>query len=338
MKPKLAVMAKKQRGVFRRSQALAVGYTEAEIDRLLRRGTWTKVRHGIYTARPYDEKKARSDRAMHLLAAAALVLVIDGDVVLSHQSAAVYYEIELLEVWPKVPTVTLCRGSKRVTTRGIAVAPVPALHRDGTVTTAARTVADCARSLSLQAGFVTVESALRAGLDRAEIAAVLDTCSGWPGVVQAREVLAFADEYSETALESLARLWCRGSGLPVPQQQRSVRALNGLFLAEVDFVWDEYCTVLETDGRKKYVDDKPEEVRAGHSKGVLWQEKLREDRLRDCGLEVVRGYWSDGDDDGAELAERLRRAFARGLRRTGDREYVLGPPVRPHWRPLAAAG
>jgi hypothetical protein len=236
----------------------------------------------------------------------------------------------------------LCRGSKRVTARGIAVAPVPALHRVGTVTSPARTVVDCARSLSLQAGFVTTESALRAGLDRAEIAAVLDTCGGWPGIVQAREVLALADEHSETALESLARLWCRRSGLPVPQQQRSVRTLNGLFLAEVDFVWDEYRTVLETDGRKKYIDDKPEDkpeqVEAGRSKGVLWHEKLREDRLRDCGLEVVRGYWSDGDDDGAELAERLRRAFARGLRATGDREYVLGPPVRQHRRPLAAAG
>jgi hypothetical protein len=337
MKPELAVMAQQQRGVFRRSQALAAGYTDVEIDRRLRRGIWPQVRRGIYTAREYDEKQAQSDRAMHLLAGAARLLSIKGDLVLSHESAAIFHGIELLGPWPRVPTLTLCRASERVTARGYAVAPLPAQHRRGAVTSAARTVVDCARTLDPPAAFVTAESALRAGLDVAAIDAVLGACAGWPGIVQAREAIAFADEHSETALESLARLWCRDNGLPTAQQQRSVRTLQGAFVAEVDFVWDEFRTVLETDGRKKYVTgDQPQHDGLAKD-GVVWQEKLREDRLRDCGLEVVRGYWSDGDDGGAALTERLRRAFARGSRAPAGREYVLGPPVRPHARPLATA-
>ena len=296
MKPKLAAVAKKQRGVFRRSQAIAAGHSAVEIDKLLRQGVWTQVERGIYTARPYDEKQVRADRSMHLVAAAARMLALSGDLLLSHESAAVFYEIALLEAWPKNPTLTLCRGTDRRTARGYAIAPVPGHHRNGSVTSAARTVVDCARTLDVRAGFVTIESALWAGLDRADIEVVLADCSGWPGIVRARDLVAFADEHSETPLESLARLWCRDNGLPPAQQQRSVRTLQGGLFAEVDFVWDEYRTVLETDGRKKYEDDA---AGASAEKGVVWQEKLREDRLRDHGLEVVRGYWSDGEDGGA---------------------------------------
>ncbi|MBK5306403.1 MAG: type IV toxin-antitoxin system AbiEi family antitoxin domain-containing protein [Frankiaceae bacterium] len=332
MKPELELLAHRQGRVFRRCQAIAAGYTEAEIDRLLRKGTWHKVRHGIYTAWPFDNKQVTSDRYMHVLASAARVLAIGGDTLTSHDSAAVWHEIELMGAWPAEPTLTLARGDRAVTSRGYLVAPVPQAHRVAgeSVTSAARTVVDCCRSRSFAAGLVTAESALRAGLDPAAIAAVLDVCKRWPGMATAREVIAFADKWSETALESLARIWCRDNGLPAPQQQRSVRTLGGVFVAEVDFVWDEFRTVLETDGRKKYAGETA--IKKG---GVGWKEKLREDTVRDTGLQVVRGYWSDGDDGGADLAARLRRAFERGLRETGEREYVLGPPVRVHPRPLA---
>jgi hypothetical protein len=339
MEPNLAVVAHRQGGVFRRRQAIAAEYSAVDIKRLLRQGTWTQVRHGIYTAERYDRKQARSDRSMHRLAAAARVLSLRGDFVVSHESAAVHHEIQLLDAWPKEPTLTLCRGDERLSGRGYAVAPVPVLHRVGWVTTPARAVVDCARTLAPEAGFVTMESALWEGLGRSAIATVLDDCRGWPGIARARELFAFAGEDSESPLESLARLWCRDNGVPAPQQQRCVRTVQGLFIGEVDFVWDEYRTVLEMDGRKKYEAD--ERTRGGAAlpkpeRGVVWREKLREDQLRDSGLQVVRGYWSDGDDGGAQLAGRLRRAFARGQRATSDREYTLGPPVRARFRSLAA--
>lgn len=334
MTPELAAVTRKQRGVFRRRQAIAAGYDQPEIERLIRHGTWTKVRHGIYTSQAYDEAGACKDRRMHLLAGAARMLALKGDMVLSHASAAVFHDLQLLGDWPEEPTLTLAAPSarRRLTSHGFPILPVPPAHLTGVVTSPARTVVDCARTYGRDAGLVTAESALRGGLDRARLDGVLADCAGWPGIVVAREVCAFADELSETALESLARLWCRDQGLPAPAQQRTVRTREGRFVAEVDFVWEEFRTVLETDGRKKYVpgvgDAAPDDV--------LWAEKLREDELRDCGLEVVRGYWRDGADGGAALAARVRRAFARGQRRDDEPEYVLGPPTRRPARPLAA--
>jgi hypothetical protein len=46
---------------------------------------------------------------------------------------------------------------------------------------------------------------------------------------------------------------------------------------------------------------------------VLWDEKAREDRLRDLGWQVVRWLWEDLQHP-ERLRERLLRAFARGAR------------------------
>jgi very-short-patch-repair endonuclease len=78
---------------------------------------------------------------------------------------------------------------------------------------------------------------------------------------------------------------------------------DGDRVARVDFLFRKQRTVVEADGRIKY--DAP---------AVLWNEKLREDWLRDMGLEVVRATWADGDDRGASLVARVGRAFERSAR------------------------
>jgi hypothetical protein len=342
--PELAGLQQTQRGVFRRSQARAVSYAHAEIERLLKDGDWKRVRHGVFTNHDYDPEKARRDRRMYLLAAAARLLVMRGDVMLSHAAAAAWHQVQVLDGWPAEPTITRHRPAPaaqigaRMTAHDLYVAPVPIQHRvpGVPVTSAARTVIDCARTFGLRGGLVTAESALRRGLDRDSLHGVLEACAGWPGIAEARRVVAFADEWSETAIESLTRLWCFERGLPAPRQQASVWSRDGRFLAEVDFVWEEQRTVLETDGRKKYTDeDGPVVV---PKDGVVWKEKRREDDLRDVGLEVVRGYWEDVNGVGADLAGRLERAFARGKRAVEPPSYVLGPPIRRPARPLAQAG
>jgi hypothetical protein len=126
--------------------------------------------------------------------------------------------------------------------------------------------------------------------------------------------VTFADRRAESALESLARVWFADAGLPAPDLQTTFcHPQNGDFVARVDFSWLQHRTVCEVDGRAKY-------DRAGD---VLWREKLREDALRDLGLEVVRGYWLDRSDGGAALAERVRRAFARAAVRSDAPVYGL---------------
>ena len=78
-----------------------------------------------------------------------------------------------------------------------------------------------------------------------------------------------------------------------------------------DFCWKEQRTVGEFDGKIKYgrpigPGEKPEDA--------VFREKIREDRIRDLGWEVVRWTWADLEDPRL-LVTRLQRAFSRGLRR-----------------------
>ncbi len=61
-----------------------------------------------------------------------------------------------------------------------------------------------------------------------------------------------------------------------------VRAPDGHLVGIVDFLWRDQRTVGEADGMLKYDES-----------GALRREKLREEELRACGLEVVRNTWDD---------------------------------------------
>jgi hypothetical protein len=328
--PTLAQLMSRQRGVFTRAQALACSYDDAAIKRLRRSGEWVALRHGIYTTGARKQAAEADPRRNHLLHAAAARLAFSGDTVLSHGSAAVWHRLPIRV--PSEPELTRHRpdGGGRMTAHGLYVAAVPTEHRVAglPVTMAGRTVADCARALPTDDGFVLIESALRLGLERLSLLDVLAFCAGWPNAADARDLVIFASRWSESPLESRARLWFQRQGLPQPQQQRVVLRAEGGFVARVDFLWEQYRTVCEVDGRMKYDDAAAE---------PLWREKLREDELRDLGLEVVRGYWSDGDDLGERLAGRLRRAFARGLRAGEEPAYRIIAPPEPAHRPLAVA-
>lgn len=168
------------------------------------------------------------------------------------------------------------------------------------ITTRARTLVDCARTLTDEAAVVVADSALRSGVGRADAEAVAATCLRWPGIRQARAMLGFADARADSALESRSRWRLHVQGLPPPDLQVTICDEHGRAVGEVDFAWLAQRTLLETDGRLKYT-----------SEQVLWAEKLREDALRALGLVVVRGYWSDSAE---ELAAKVQRGFAAAQR------------------------
>jgi hypothetical protein len=180
------------------------------------------------------------------------------------------------------------------------------------VTTAARTVVDLLRNVPDElAAQVVADGALGAGVPRDAVAAVLDYCRGWPGVRQARVAWEHADAGAESPLESRHRALFRRLGLPVPETQVRVRDASGRVVARVDFLFREEWTVVESDGRVKY----ESAGEPGSPVTSVWDEKRREDVLRDLGLEVVRATYADSVDGGADLADRIRRAFARAARR-----------------------
>jgi hypothetical protein len=75
-------------------------------------------------------------------------------------------------------------------------------------------------------------------------------------------------------------------------------------MARVDFYWDEFGVVGEADGHAKY----------RLSPDSLVMEKLRQERLENAGLTVVRWGWAEAHrpDD---LRRRLLSAFERGRAR-----------------------
>lgn len=75
---------------------------------------------------------------------------------------------------------------------------------------------------------------------------------------------------------------------------------DGEPVARTDHGWPALRVVGEADGLGKYV-----------SAEVLRAEKLRQDRLEDCGLTVFRYTWSDALHRPGLLADRFRRAVAR---------------------------
>jgi hypothetical protein len=152
------------------------------------------------------------------------------------------------------------------------------------------------------------------------VRAVLARCARWPGVVAARAVLDLASEWSESPLESLGMHWARLQGLPVPQQQLTIRTLDGRFVARVDQLWEEHATVGELDGQIKLGAG---DLLPRNAWRITWQEKLREDNMRSVGLQVARGYWSDRADDGAQYAQRVLRGFELASRYVGPRLYTV---------------
>jgi hypothetical protein len=170
------------------------------------------------------------------------------------------------------------------------------------VTTVARTVVDLARELPFPAGVVAADSALhRRRVTRAELAAVLRTCAGWPRIERARRVIEFADRRAESALESVARVAFWDCGLPAPQLQAWVGSADGEVVGRCDFLWPVHSTIAEADGAMKYADPR---------RAI---EQLRRDaRLRDAGFEVVHFGWRDIEQSPEQVAAAIRAAFRRG--------------------------
>jgi hypothetical protein len=115
------------------------------------------------------------------------------------------------------------------------------------------------------------------------------------------------DSRSESAGESVSRVRIVTDGLPVPEPQVEIFTRDGVFVARVDFCWKDRRTVGEFDGKIKY----GRLLKPGQRiEEVVYEEKKREDAIRDLGWMVVRWTWDDLHRPGV-LHDRIRRAFAR---------------------------
>ncbi|WP_405058065.1 hypothetical protein OG474_35730 [Kribbella sp. NBC_01505] len=299
----------------RREVLLAIGLSDADLRRLVRRGEF-QHHHGHYL-----DGAVAADRAISACAQAAH----PGSVV-GHFSAA---RLTGLSTWvdrarsaaPPDDAAWLTRppGSQRNQRRPNIVVrraglPPADLSRHGwlPVTSAARTVVDLARELPTREAIVTVDDALRAGTTSAELTAVLERQEQWPGVRRARATIAFGDARAESPLESITRIRCATGGLPAPELQ--VQFFDGFnWMPErVDLWWPEFRTAAEADGLAKY-----EAATAEERRHLLRLAHRRDQRLSDRGIELVHFGWEDSVDPRSDLISRLCAAFDRGRARPG---------------------
>jgi len=247
---------------------------------------------------------------------AAAGLSVPGAV--SHVSAAVLHglpvhriPLERLHVVRRPPAAG--SGSARVHVHVARLPPEEVVELDGlAVTSVTRAVVDVARSAGFESAVVTADAALaRRHTTEADLLDCLARMGPVPGSRRAARVLAFADGLSESVGESRSRVVLHRLALPAPALQVPVWRPDGRLIGRCDFGWEEVRTVGEFDGQVKY----GRLLRRGQSAGeAVYEEKLREDELRDAGREVVRWTWADVSTP-AVIAQRLLRAFHRGGRR-----------------------
>ena len=244
---------------------------------------------------------------------AAALAVSGSDAVASHHSAAAMHALELLGR-KTGDTVALTRppGAAGCRTGGpgirLHIAALPAAHvisrRGLPVTSVARTVVDLARASSFRAGVVVADSALRSRqASKADVELCITACAGWPGIQNARRVVAFADARAESVLESISRVAFDELGLPPPDLQAWVGDKDEI-IGRADFLWRAYRTVGEADGALKYAD--PARAMA---------QLERDARLRAAGFEVVHFTWRDVTRTPDQVAASIKTAFRRGVAR-----------------------
>lgn len=308
-------MANEFAGPFTAAQAWAARFTRADIRRNVRRGDWVVLRRGVYVTAPVLARAEGDAARRQALAAAALLLTLEWDAVAGGATAARIWGFELLNS-PARRLVVIADDPDAVDRHRddyvVLTTALPSGHRTTRlgvpVTSAPRTVVDLARTSTFTRGVVAADSALRQRLSTVpQLRDVVADCARWPGMVQAKRVVDFADPASESVLESVSRVAMHEQGIPPPRTQAVIGS------ARVDFLWDEVRVVGEADGLSKYQSDG---VRS--TLDVVRAEKRREERLVDARYEVVRWGWEDARNP-PRLAGRLQAAFARGAERRRGR-------------------
>lgn len=287
----------------------AHGIDSGSVARLVRSGALQRVRRGGYV-----DEVATNERQRHLQLVATTVPLVGLSTVVSHWSAAAVHGLplwgtDLAKVSVTRPPASHGNRDRWVHSRACPLPSDDVEVVDGwRVTTLARTAVDLARTFEFERGVAVMDAALRLGVPREDVLALIADTPRRPGIVRARRVGVFADPLSESVGESKSRIVFDRWGLPRPLLQYEVCSRSGTFVGRTDFGWPEFGVLGEFDGVIKYSGRL--ELGVSGSEAIA-QEKQREAALRDLGWIVVRWMWDDLANP-AQLVRRLNVAFSQG--------------------------
>jgi hypothetical protein len=303
---------------FRRCEADQFGLTDADVRRLLGHGVLVRLAHGLIAG--YRRPELAEDEVHRLALRAQAMQRRYPDAAAGMQTAAALHRLWL--VGPQGPVRLLrTRGYPRrkpdVVVETVALPAEDITVVEGVVTTSLeRTTIDLLPRLAGGEALALADSALRAGAKPAELARLASEFGYFSDSFVVR-VLNEANPLSQSALESMSRWLFLIAGVPKPELQVLLGDDVGPF-ALVDFLWREQGVVGEADGLLKYDEDlrdgRPDnaDVRQLGKLDVLREEKLRQERLEQMGLIVVRWGWDGVVNESARTVSRVRSALARG--------------------------
>ncbi len=259
--------------------------------------TLQRIRRGAYIYN-HNADQLNPDDRLRVRCIAAHTVGFQG--VFSHESAAVLWGLDLLTVPQMLDAYSrshCATDRERIHRHKTAISPDEVTRLPGTsimVTTVARTLQDCARSMPFREAVVLADSIMRRGLmEPHEVIETLLNLTGYGG--SAGPFLAQAvDASSESAGESLTRCLLMEHRLPSPVSQYPISCEGRNY--RVDFAWPEARVILEFDGEQKYVDHP----------GRDRYEATRDRALTRAGWTVVHLTWADIFNKELEVVTHLR--------------------------------
>lgn len=300
-------LARAGHGVFSVAEARLRGITKDRLRRLARRGLLVRLAHGVYA--DASEYEAADRWSAFALRSRAFTLACGPAAAAGGWSAVAVLGLPAIGAPPERPLALVPAGSGADSNNGagrvraVSFATEHRAYANGCrVTSPARTVVDVARTTPRADALAVADAALSSGTTAAQLRAVLAFEAGWRGIGAAAWVTAHADGRAESALETLGRLTFIEHGLPLPVSNAWIGTPWGRY--RVDHFLPDRWLVFEGDGSLKY----DNRLDAGR---VVADQREREWRLRELGLEVTRYGWELARYDRKELAARFGAAIDR---------------------------
>jgi hypothetical protein len=284
---------------FRRDQLAAIGLDRRQLDRRVREFSVRRVLRGVYVdARVSDSRDLRTRAARLVMPQHGVATGCSASWLLGVDTFAPSERFDLTPQW-MVP-----HGTTRSVRHGVRfvegyLPPDDVITLDGiSLTSPARTATDLMRRSRRPWALAAADGLAHAGLVTvAELEARIARLKGYPGVVQARELVGMVEPLAESSGESCQRLRLLDAGFPRPQAQLVLHDYAGGFIGRFDHAYEAQRVICEHDGAAFHStpdDVLRDERRRAYVRDVLgWRVAVTRDDLfgMDARFEAKVGKW-----------------------------------------------
>lgn len=321
-------MAERARGMHRRAMdhirptmsgvVRASWGTSHRLELGVRRGDLVRIRHGAYVGTLEWASSGNRERMLSAIEATRAA-ARSAEPIFAFELAAALHGIPIIGSWPsRAHTVTAhggarSNGSVIRTRRDEPAGAIVTVGDRVRATSLVVTAVDLASTRTVLGGIVAFDHIrFHHEVELDEILQEIERRRPFRGVRQADVAARRSTAGSATPAETLAVVRIHDLGFEAPQQQFSVRGVDGVEY-DVDLSWGGGRILGEIDGRSKYEIAAAE--RGTTVSDRIWAEKRREDAIRSTCDRFVRGVWDD-----LWWGDRFDRALdAAGVRRVARR-------------------